>query len=63
MPPRRARGDVKQALTAKYVALALGVTFQNVYNLENGSYLPPAKRLLDLAKLYGCTVDDLLSEK
>ena len=51
----------KAGLTAKDVALALGVTFQNVYNWENGSYLPPTKRLPELAKLYGCTVDDLLA--
>lgn len=48
-------------LTAKDVALSLGVTFQNVYNWENGSYLPPSKRLPELAKLYGCTVDELLN--
>lgn len=47
-------------LTAKDVALSLGVTFQNVYNWENGSYLPPTKRLPEIAKLYGCTVDELL---
>lgn len=51
----------KAGLTAKDVALALGVTFQNVYNWESGSYLPPTKRLPELAKLYGCTVDDLLA--
>ena len=47
-------------LTAKDVALSIGVTFQNVYNWENGSYLPPSKRLPELAKLYGCKVDELL---
>ncbi|WP_295735804.1 helix-turn-helix transcriptional regulator [uncultured Oscillibacter sp.] len=50
----------RAGLTAKDVALSLGVTFQNVYNWENGSYLPPSKRLPELAKLYGCTVDELL---
>lgn len=51
----------RAGLTAKDVALSLGVTFQNVYNWENGSYLPPTKRLPEIAKLYGCTVDELLS--
>lgn len=51
----------RAGLTAKDVALKMGVTFQNVYNWENGSYLPPAKRLPELAKLCGCTVDELLS--
>lgn len=50
----------RAGLTAKDVALAMGVTFQNVYNWENGSYLPPTKRLPEMAKLYGCTVDELL---
>lgn len=52
----------RAGLTAKDVALKIGVSFQNVYNWENGSYFPPAKRLQELAKLYGCSVDDLLAE-
>lgn len=48
-------------LTAREVAAAMGVTFQNVYNWEAGSYLPRAGQLSTLAKLYGCTVDELLS--
>lgn len=52
----------RAGLTARDAALALGVTFQNVYNWENGSYLPPAKRLPEIAKLYGCTVDELLAD-
>lgn len=51
----------RAGLTAKDVALAMGVTFQNVYNWENGSYLPSSKKLPEIAKLYGCTVDELLS--
>lgn len=51
----------KAGLTAKDVATAVGVSFQNVYNWEAGSYLPRAGQLSTLAKLYGCTVDDLLS--
>lgn len=52
----------RAGLTAKDVALAMGVSFQNVYNWENGSYLPPTKRLPEIAKLYGCTVDALLAD-
>ena len=53
----------KQAgLTAKDVAMAMGVTIQNVFNWESGAYLPPTKRLPELASLYGCTVDDLLRD-
>lgn len=54
----------KQAgLTAKDVALSMGVSFQNVYNWENGSYLPESKKLRQLAELYGCTVDELLRDQ
>ncbi len=52
----------RAGLTAKDVALALGVSFQNVYNWEAGSYLPEAGKLLALAKLYGVTVDELLQQ-
>ncbi len=51
---------MKAGLTAKDVGRALGVSFQNVYNWEAGSYLPETGKLLRLAKLYGCTVDELL---
>lgn len=52
----------RAGLTAREVALAMGVSFQNVYNWEAGSYLPEAAKLRDLAKLYCCTVDELLSD-
>ncbi len=51
----------KAGLTAREVATAVGVSFQNVYNWEAGSYLPRTAQLSTLAKLYGCTVDELLS--
>lgn len=50
----------RAGLTAREAANALGVSIQNVFNWESGSYLPPAKRLPEIAKLYGCTVDKLL---
>lgn len=50
----------RAGLTARDVALEMGVSFQNVYNWENGSYLPPTKRLPEIARLYNCTVDELL---
>lgn len=51
----------KAGLTAREVANAVGVSFQNVYNWEAGSYLPRAGQLSELAQLYGCTVDELLA--
>lgn len=50
----------RAGLTANQVATALGVSTQNVYNWEADSYYPAKDRLLELAKLYRCTVDDLL---
>lgn len=50
----------KAGLTAKDVATAMGVSFQNVYNWEAGSYPPPTSRLLALAELYGCDIEDLV---
>lgn len=52
----------RAGLTAREVATSIGVSFQNVYNWEAGSYLPEAAKLKDLARLYGCTVDDLLAD-
>lgn len=52
----------RAGLTAAEVGRAVGVSAQNVYNWEAGSYLPEAARLKQLARLYGCTVDDLLDD-
>lgn len=52
----------KAGLTARQVAAAMGVSFQNVYNWEAGSYWPEKNKLLDLANLYGCTVEELLKD-
>lgn len=51
----------RAGLTAREVATTLGVSFQNVYNWEAGSYMPRAAQLTALAKLYGVTVDELLA--
>lgn len=52
----------RAGLTAREVATTMGVSFQNVYNWEAGSYWPEKNKLLDLARLYGCTVDELLQD-
>ena len=41
---------------------ALGVSDAAVYMWETGKMTPTAKRLVAVAQLYGCTVDDLLKE-
>lgn len=48
-------------LSVKQVADALGVTRVAVYFWEDGTCVPAVKRLPELAKLYGCTVDELLA--
>lgn len=48
-------------LSAKQVADAMGVTRIAVYFWEDGTCAPAVKRLPELAKLYGCTVDELLA--
>lgn len=53
---------IKAWLSALQAADALGVTDAAVYQWETGAFLPNAKRLADIAKLYHCTVDELLKK-
>lgn len=52
----------KAGLTQAEVAKALGVSNAAVSLWENGETMPAGKRLLEIAKLYKCTVDKLLKE-
>lgn len=52
----------KTGLTQMQVAKELGVTDAAVCQWERGDTMPTAKRLTEIAKLYGCTVDELLKE-
>ena len=47
--------------TQEYVAEALGVSRQAVSKWENGTSEPSTANLMALAKLYGVSVDELLS--
>jgi len=49
-------------LTQKEAAAALGVHQSAVALWETGKNGPTVAKLRDMAKLYGCTVDELLSE-
>lgn len=53
---------VSRNLTQEEVAKALDVARATVAMWESGKSKPRADTLLKLAKLYQCTVDDLLSE-
>lgn len=53
---------VRAGLSALQAADALGVSDAAVYQWETGVSLPNAKRLTEIAKLYHCTVDELLKK-
>lgn len=53
----------KAGLTQMEAAKALGVTDAAVNQWETGKTMPAAKRLADVAKLYNCTIDELLKEE
>lgn len=53
----------KAGLSVKQVMDALHVSDAAVYFWETGANAPSIKKLPALAKLYGCTVDDLLKKE
>ena len=52
---------LKNALTQKEVAAHLGVTQGAISQWESGKSVPRASSLIRLAKYFGCTIEDLLS--
>lgn len=58
MKERRLRGAIP---TQREVAKILGVRGSAVSKWENGLSKPRADKLPKLAKLYGCTIDELLA--
>lgn len=57
---RKARQNA--GLSVSEVKNTLSVSDAAVYQWETGVTMPTGKRLIELSKLYGCTVDDLLKE-
>lgn len=57
---RKAR--TKAGLSVAQVMKELGVSDAAVYQWETGITTPSAKRLPQIAKLYQCTVDELLDQ-
>lgn len=47
-------------ISVREVMLEMGVTDAAVYQWETGVTMPRASMLVKLAKLYNCTVDELL---
>lgn len=48
--------------TVQDVIAHLGVSDAAVYGWEAGTFFPRRTRLIELARFYGCSVDQLLSE-
>lgn len=53
---------IKAGKTVREVMFEMGVSDAAVYMWESGENKPQADKLPKLAKLYGCTVDELLKE-
>lgn len=56
---RKAR--LSAGLTVAQVMAALKVSDAAVYQWETGVTHPNTKRLFEIAKLYGCTIEELLA--
>lgn len=54
---------IKAGLSVSQVMKALSVSDAAVYQWETGETMPNAKRLPEIAKLYGCSVDELLKKE
>ena len=52
---------IRAGLSVAKVMEALSVSDAAVYQWETGVTTPNGKRLPEIAKLYGCTVDELLA--
>lgn len=60
MPFKEAR--IKAGLSVPQVMKALGVSDAAVYQWETGATKPAISRLPQIAKLYGCSIEELLVE-
>ncbi len=61
--PDRLRALRKQVgLSREALAHAIGRSYMQVGNYERGQQRPPAEVLDEIARVLGCTRDDLLSE-
>ena len=53
----------KSGLTQNEIAIKLGVSGQTILNWENGIYEPKISQLIQLADLFGVTVDYLIEHE
>ena len=50
-------------LTQQYIANELGISRSSAAMWETGEAMPRADRLPELAKILGCTIDELFAEE
>ena len=50
---------VRDKLNQEELAQKVGVRRETIGNLENGKYNPSLKLAMDIAKVFGCTVEEL----
>ena len=56
---RMLRGDRSR----EQVAVAIGVTAQAVFNYENGTRIPTDDLKMKIAKVFGCTVQEIFFDQ
>ena len=51
----------RDRLSQEELAQRVGVRRETIGNLENGRYNPSLKLAMDIAHVFGCTVEDIFS--
>ena len=58
----RIREDrLRDRMSQEELAQRVGVRRETIGNLENGKYNPSLKLAMDIAHVFGCTVEDLFT--
>ena len=52
---------LRDRLSQEELAQKVGVRRETIGNLENGRYNPSLKLAMDIAHVFGCTVEDIFS--
>ena len=52
---------LRDRLSQEELAQRVGVRRETIGNLENGKYNPSLKLAMDIAHVFGCTVEDIFS--
>lgn len=52
---------IRDRMSQEELAQRVGVRRETIGNLENGKYNPSLKLAMDIAQVFGCTVEDLFT--